>query len=67
MKRLMKKLQYSVLATLVDSLRMVYPSLSKEDIVGHSDIAPGRKTDPGPRISMESISRTSGLRGLESF
>jgi len=39
--------QYSVLATLVDSLRMAYPSLSKEDIVGHADIAPGRKTDPG--------------------
>ncbi len=39
--------QYSVLATLIDSLRMVYPSLSKNDIVGHSDIAPGRKTDPG--------------------
>jgi len=42
-----EELQYSVLATLVDSLRMVYPSLSKKDIVGHSDIAPGRKTDPG--------------------
>ena len=39
--------QYLVLATLVDSLRVVYPSLSKENIVGHSDIAPGRKTDPG--------------------
>ena len=39
--------QYLVLATLVDSLRVVYPSLSKEDIVGHSDIAPGRKSDPG--------------------
>ncbi len=42
-----EKVQYSVLATLVDSLRMVYPSLSKEDIVGHSEIAPNRKTDPG--------------------
>ncbi|MEM7400472.1 MAG: 1,6-anhydro-N-acetylmuramyl-L-alanine amidase AmpD [Pseudomonadota bacterium] len=39
--------QYAVLATLVDSLRMAYPSLSKEDITGHSDIAPSRKTDPG--------------------
>jgi len=42
-----EEVQYSVLATLVDSLRMVYPSLSKEDIVGHSEIAPNRKTDPG--------------------
>lgn len=39
--------QYAVLATLIDSLRVVYPSLSKEDIVGHSDVAPGRKSDPG--------------------
>lgn len=39
--------QYAVLATLVDSLRAAYPSLSKEDIVGHSDIAPVRKSDPG--------------------
>ena len=39
--------QYTVLASLVDSLRMAYPSLTKEDIVGHSDVAPGRKTDPG--------------------
>ena len=39
--------QYFVLASLVDALRMAYPSLSKEDIVGHSDVAPERKTDPG--------------------
>lgn len=40
-------MQYMVLAELVDVLRTAYPSLSKEDIVGHSDIAPHRKTDPG--------------------
>ena len=42
-----EEVQYLVLATLIDSLRVVYPSLSKEDVVGHSDIAPGRKSDPG--------------------
>jgi len=50
-----EEVQYLVLATLVDSLRMVYPSLSKEDIVGHSDIAPGRKTDPGIAFNWETL------------
>ncbi len=39
--------QYSVLATLIDMLRIVYPSLCKDKIVGHSEISPDRKTDPG--------------------
>ncbi len=39
--------QYQVLATLIDALRIAYPSLSKQRIVGHSEIAPVRKTDPG--------------------
>jgi AmpD protein len=40
--------QYGALAGLISALLSVYPSLRKEAIVGHSDIAPGRKTDPGP-------------------
>jgi AmpD protein len=24
-----------------------YPAITKDRIVGHSDVAPGRKTDPG--------------------
>ncbi len=39
--------QYRQLAKLVHALLLAYPSLSAKHIACHSDIAPGRKTDPG--------------------
>jgi len=39
--------QYQKLAALIRLLVAHYPKLSTKDITGHSDIAPGRKTDPG--------------------
>jgi AmpD protein len=39
--------QYKQLAAAVRCLLIAYPGLSKDRITGHSDIAPGRKTDPG--------------------
>ena len=39
--------QYQQLAIVSTALMAQYPAITKNRIVGHSDIAPGRKTDPG--------------------
>ncbi len=40
--------QYATLSALVVALIERYPALSTRVIAGHCDIAPGRKSDPGP-------------------
>jgi AmpD protein len=39
--------QYQVLAEAIAALCAAYPLMSTQRITGHSDVAPGRKTDPG--------------------
>jgi len=40
--------QYDVLVNAVAALIRAYPELSARELAAHSDVAPGRKTDPGP-------------------
>ena len=40
--------QYNALVNLTQCLQEAYPEIDGDRIVGHSDISPGRKTDPGP-------------------
>ncbi len=47
--------QYQCLKQVLICLLATYPSLNKHNIVGHSDIAPGRKTDPGPKFDWQQI------------
>jgi len=45
--------QYAALAKVVCALCAAYPRLSPDRLAGHSDIAPGRKTDPGPAFDWQ--------------
>lgn len=47
--------QYQQLAQLINLLQQVWPHINCNCIVGHCDIAPGRKTDPGPAFDWERL------------
>lgn len=49
--------QYVQLAKLIAALRETYPRIGTDAIVGHCDIAPGRKTDPGPAFQWDVLRR----------
>jgi len=53
--------QYATLAGLLKALKRRYPI---EAAVGHSDVAPGRKTDPGPAFDWDRLARLVGARRL---
>ena len=47
--------QYDTLNQLLAALTKQYPDIRHDAIVGHSDIAPGRKTDPGPAFDWSRV------------
>jgi len=40
--------QYQALSAVCQQIMAAWPDIGVDEITGHSDIAPGRKTDPGP-------------------
>ncbi|MGI9335882.1 MAG: 1,6-anhydro-N-acetylmuramyl-L-alanine amidase AmpD [Gammaproteobacteria bacterium] len=47
--------QYRSLAAVCTALMQLCPSITRKRIVGHSDSAPGRKTDPGPAFDWSKL------------
>lgn len=47
-------IQYRRLAAVVAALRRAYP-IPEDRIAGHADVAPGRKTDPGPAFDWDRL------------
>lgn len=45
--------QYQKLACLAQLIMVAWPAVTADRIAGHSDIAPGRKTDPGPAFDWQ--------------
>lgn len=54
--------QYRRLAAVIRLVRRRLPSLARAEIVGHSDVAPGRKTDPGPAFDWPRLRRLLAVR-----
>jgi AmpD protein len=47
--------QYQQLIKTIKLMQDIWPILTPDRIVGHCDIAPGRKTDPGPFFDWERL------------
>ncbi|HXH55433.1 MAG TPA: 1,6-anhydro-N-acetylmuramyl-L-alanine amidase AmpD [Gammaproteobacteria bacterium] len=52
-------IQYDILADLVVLLKKTYPGITDNRVVGHSTIAPVRKTDPGSVFDWDLLAKLS--------
>jgi len=50
--------QYQALSGVCQQIMAAWPDIGVDEIAGHSDIAPGRKTDPGPAFDWSRLHQT---------
>jgi len=50
-------LQYESLNLLLKDIYHRHPQVNRDLVVGHADISPGRKTDPGPFFQWERVAK----------
>lgn len=58
--------QYAVLADLIITLQGYYPGITWDRIVGHSTIAPDRKTDPGSAFDWNLLANILSVKNVKS-
>ena len=49
------EIQYDVLKEVIRSLKDFYPNIVDENIIGHNEVSPDRKDDPGPYFEWNRI------------
>ncbi len=54
------QIQYQTLARVLKLLMKSYPGITRENIVGHCHIAPGRKSDPGDAFDWQYLENLLG-------
>ena len=50
----------------IATARLLVARYHLDDLVGHDDIAPDRKNDPGPAFPMQRVREACGFKGLPS-